>query len=651
MVVAFHLQVPGASGGYLGVSVFFTLSGFLITHLLLAELEDTGEILIGPYLARRARRLLPAMLLGLAFVVVLGAAGVVGEGLDLRRQVWAALAQMANWFDLLSGNSYGDLFAAPSPVAHFWSLAIEEQFYWLWPTTLIVIERIVRRLRPHGRRPIAREVLPVVIGAFAVTALSAPVTAAVWSSDAAYLATWARAAEIFAGVLLAVLARLGLRIERAARLALPALTLLVVITLFTPAGHGWAYQGGLPAFAVVSAIVIAGLQGPSMIRTFLSARPLVRIGRISYGIYVFHWPVIVWLTRDRTGMSGPTLGLLRLAVTLALAMISYKLVERPIKRGARLSTAGGVVPVAAMGYLAVALVAVVVPARVDRLPPAPLVLTAPEAGPSPSNVASVDSATSPPEAPTDASSMGTASSVPTARAETGGSSPQSEPIPKVAEPRVVAVFGDSVPAWLLRDAAPTYDRDDVIVVNGSREACDAFDGLPVGRDRHGRLLNPPDDCEAWTVSYPSTLAAAPRRPDVAVLVLGQAPVIDHEVDGEWRHPCSGIEWYLDDVARRLDFLAQSVVPVVFALPASPGRGTDWIVPDDFEARYVCVRSALTKFLADRGVATIDLDEQLCAERACDDTRVDGVHVRPELAPPILDWLLDHSLELVGRPPG
>ena len=150
MVLAFHLGTPSFDGGYLGVSLFFTLSGFLLTHLLVAEIERTGHIAVGSYLARRARRLLPAGLLGLLLVIVLGASGAFAPETDVRRGVWAALLQVYNWFDLASGNSYAELFVAPSPIAHYWSLAIEEQFYWVWPMALLLLVRWRRRRLAHA---------------------------------------------------------------------------------------------------------------------------------------------------------------------------------------------------------------------------------------------------------------------------------------------------------------------------------------------------------------------------------------------------------------------------------------------------------------------------------------------------------------------
>jgi peptidoglycan/LPS O-acetylase OafA/YrhL len=635
MVLAFHLQVPHMTGGYLGVSVFFTLSGFLITQVLLTELADSGTLDVPKYVARRARRLLPAGLLALGLVIGLASTDQFDATRSLRRQIWAALLQVANWSDLLKGDSYADLFAAPSPVAHFWSLAIEEQFYWAWPLLLLVIVKLAHRRRPLPHFELVRLLRPIVFVLFVAAAASAPITARVWSTDAAYLATWTRAAEVLAGALLAVLARSGVRLDRLAPLALPAFVIVVVAGFVTPAGRGWAYEGGLPLYAVVTAVLLAGLQGASHLRTALSQRPLVAIGKVSYGLYLFHWPLIVWLTPDRVGIGGFWLGVLRLGAAAAAAIASYHLVEHPVRIGRWFMSPRHVAPLAAVGTGSVALLALLVPLAARPLQAAPPVLTAP------SVTVSTSPAGAPPTllTPTTGATAGTLPSVSPSVVTT-------EATP--AGPSVIAVFGDSVPAWLLRDAAPTYDRTDVVIVNGAQEACDGYDVAIMGRDRHGRELATPDDCRGWSTSYPDLLAAAPHTPDAAVLVIGTLPVLDRKIDGVWRDPCGGIDWYLADAGRRLDYLdAQGIVPIV-AVPARPGRGADFVAPPDVGERIDCIRRQMFEFLAARNVAVIDMDTILCPGGTCDESRVDGVHVKPELAPEVLDWLLDQVLAILGE---
>ena len=151
-VLLFHAEVPGFSGGYLGVSVFFTLSGYLITTLLLTEHAKTGTISMSGFYARRVRRLLPASLVCLTAIVVISELTDVFVGVaELRRQVMGALLQVSNWVFLAGEGSYQQLFqqagGARSPVEHFWSLSIEEQFYWLWPPTMAFLLAAVRTRR------------------------------------------------------------------------------------------------------------------------------------------------------------------------------------------------------------------------------------------------------------------------------------------------------------------------------------------------------------------------------------------------------------------------------------------------------------------------------------------------------------------------
>ena len=191
-VLLFHGEIAGFGGGYLGVSVFFTLSGFLITSLLAAEIDTHGSVGLGAFYARRARRLLPASVL---LVVLVMLASIVTDWFDgvadLRAHIVGSLLQVANWVFLASDGSYQELLqqaaGAASPLEHYWSLAIEEQFYWLWPIAFVGIWKLGRSTR--GR-------LWILGGITAAFVVAAPVTAVVWGSDAAYWASPARAAEI-----------------------------------------------------------------------------------------------------------------------------------------------------------------------------------------------------------------------------------------------------------------------------------------------------------------------------------------------------------------------------------------------------------------------------------------------------------------------
>ncbi len=328
-VLVFHGGFSRFSGGYLGVSVFFTMSGFLITSLMLAEHETQGRVAVGAFYARRAKRLLPASLLCLAAIALLDATTRLLVGAEaLRRDLLGSLFQVANWVSLAGHDSYRHLLARSagqvSPVEHYWSLAIEEQFYWLWPLMFIGLFRLVRSRRA------ATVVVAVATGSFGV---AAPVIAAVWGPDAAYWATPARAAEILTGVLAAFVVH-GRKLPQRVGLAAPVgLAVLAVAIVTFPADSGPAYHGALPLVGLVSAALIVGLQVPGRTRSLLSTAALVWVGRISYGVYLLHWPVYVVLDERRTGFGRPALFALRIAVTFVIAVASYYLIERPIRSG------------------------------------------------------------------------------------------------------------------------------------------------------------------------------------------------------------------------------------------------------------------------------------------------------------------------------
>ncbi|MDJ0771288.1 MAG: acyltransferase family protein [Ilumatobacter sp.] len=353
-VLFFHGGVPGFDGGYLGVSVFFTLSGFLITSLLVGEHDATGRIDLPAFYGRRLRRLLPASAICLGAVIVIAAVtDWFGGVAALRDHVIGSVMQVANWVFLAGGGSYQDLLARTngqsSPLEHFWSLAIEEQFYWIWPPTMLVLLGRARTPRARVR----------AVGAItAATMLAAPVIAQVWGPDAAYWATPARIGEILVGAFLAV-ALVGRRVpERWSVLAPAALLVLGIAVVLFPSSSGPAYEGWLPLVAIASGALLLGLQAPGPVRDALSIEPLVALGRISYGVYLFHWPIYVIATPERTGIDGVGLLGVRVLLTLAIAHVSYQLVEQPIRRNPRFS------PLPTLGVSAGATAAVVLAAVV-----------------------------------------------------------------------------------------------------------------------------------------------------------------------------------------------------------------------------------------------------------------------------------------------
>ncbi|HEY5245256.1 MAG TPA: acyltransferase [Acidimicrobiales bacterium] len=345
-VFAYHLGFGWASGGYLGVDLFFVLSGFLITSLLLEEWVTTARIRLGSFWARRARRLLPALFLVLVaiavYVVLNGRFGPPGSAAQvdlsgLRGDDLATLFYVANWHAIFAHQSYFAQFSAPSPLEHTWSLAIEEQFYLVWPPVLLLILTLARGAwRRVG-------MIVTVVGALASAGLMALLYHPAADPTRLYFGTDTHAFDMLAGATIAMIAAARPQPGRRARLALHVAAPLAAVALgvfWVTAGtttglpKGWMFQGGFLVCAVLAAIVIADArqfhQGP--LAAVLSTQPLRWIGMISYGIYLWHWPIIVYLNGARTGWPQPWLDLARVGLTLVLATASYYLVERPIRQ-------------------------------------------------------------------------------------------------------------------------------------------------------------------------------------------------------------------------------------------------------------------------------------------------------------------------------
>jgi peptidoglycan/LPS O-acetylase OafA/YrhL len=332
-VIAYHLDAGVAHGGFLGVDAFFVLSGFLITSLLIGEWGQSRTINFAKFWVRRARRLLPALLLVLLAIAVYAAVSAPATQLDqLRGDGLATLFYGANWRFIASGQSYFTLFTAASPLRHMWSLAIEEQFYLVWPLVTFACLWAAR-----GRRWLLATVCVVGTVASALTMASLYQRA---DPSRAYYGTDSRAQLLLVGCLLAlVLARWSPTTARARTAVGVAGAVGVAYCFFAwtqiTDTAPWMYRGGYLLFGLAVAAVIASAVQPGRfpVRAALSIGPLVWVGRISYGLYLWHWPVIVICSPDRTGLDGWELAVVRLALTFGIATLSYYLVELPIREG------------------------------------------------------------------------------------------------------------------------------------------------------------------------------------------------------------------------------------------------------------------------------------------------------------------------------
>jgi peptidoglycan/LPS O-acetylase OafA/YrhL len=325
-VILYHQFGDGwARGGFLGVDVFFVLSGYLITSLLLSEHRRNGRVDFAHFYGRRARRLLPA--LGIFLLIVAGFAAFVSSPLALgriRSDSIATIFYVENYWQ--AGRAF-----VPQPVGHMWSLAIEEQFYLIWPVTLVGL-----LLWAKGR---SRRLLGGVIGLAAASAILMAFAYHKTNFGYLYLATEMRAHELLIGAALAVLLIRGWSPHsRAGRVALECagiagLAAFVLLVHSTTIDSAWLYRGGFALIATGVAVTItAAVQdGSAVVGRVLAVRPLTVVGLMSYGLYLYHEPVNFLITPDRMGGGEYALFAVRLAVMLAIAALSLLLVERPIR--------------------------------------------------------------------------------------------------------------------------------------------------------------------------------------------------------------------------------------------------------------------------------------------------------------------------------
>lgn len=333
-VLLYHGQVSSFPGGFLGVDLFFVLSGFLITSLLLDDRARHGTVQLAQFWMRRARRLLPAAFLVILVALIVTAVWHPSELRSLRGDALASVLYVNNWHQVFAHRSYFTAFDRPSLLQHYWSLAVEEQFYLVWPLALLA-------MRSWSRRRIAGVAVAGAVG-------SALLMAALYNPDAdpsrVYYGTDTRAMPILVGVALAcVWPVLGTvrPIGRGATWLLDALGVagLVVIVL---AMCRWAdydpfvYKGGLGIVAAGAALLVGCAAHPAThLSRLLGRQPLVWLGQRSYGIYLWHWPVMA-LSRPGVDVQWPLWQLvpLQIGVTVVLAELSYRYVEMPFRTGA-----------------------------------------------------------------------------------------------------------------------------------------------------------------------------------------------------------------------------------------------------------------------------------------------------------------------------
>ena len=521
-VMLFHGGVGHLGGGFMGVDAFFVLSGFLITSLLIGEWRQTLTIKLGAFWARRARRLLPALLMMLLFVAFF-AAVIVPKGTygALRLDALSTLLYVSNWhFILVSTNYFAQQNVANgSPLLHTWSLAVEEQFYLIWPLVVLGVMYLTKSLK-----------------ALFALCVAAAIASAVWmhavydnglNTNRAFLGTDTRSQCLFVGCALAVgLVLLAQRSHEQGRLekgelwrpasragvaACAALGLVgavgaLVIWFATPALSSFPYDGGFFLIGLsVGSVILAAVAAPrSIVPRFLSLTPIRYVGRISYGLYIWHWPIFIWLNHERTGLLGWELFAVRAAVTFAVSVVSFHLVERPIRMGTFVSQwrAWLVVP-AGVGAVVFALVAA--------------------------------TTTTPAVAGIPATGIGTNGGPTTTTTTVPGAPPSAQPVR-------VLLFGDSVALTLGLGLSLEQNKYGYVlsdkgilgcgVVNGPEvEVLGEQDSTPAACNGSQFVPGEPETSQPWPYQWLSAMGEV--KPNVVVLLAGRWEVVDRMYQGQW----------------------------------------------------------------------------------------------------------------------
>ena len=595
-VLAFHGGY--LDGGYLGVDLFFVLSGYLITALLLAETGRTGAVGLAQFWARRCRRLLPALFSVL--VVTMLASRWLADPLQwraIRDDGLATVTYVANWHTIFIGQGYGAGTGGQSPFAHTWSLAIEEQFYLVWPL-------LVAWIASRGRDT-PRSVLRLSVAVAGVSAgLGLVLNVAGVSPGALYLGTHTRIAAVAIGATIA-----AYQVDRRRRGA-PApsrmisdtagyggISLLIVAWALMGLDSSLLFRGGLFACSLGAGLVVWAIsespsRGPSAL---FGSRGLREVGLRSYGLYLWHWPIFVWLDGPRTGLDGVALFALRVLVSGAVACVSYVVIEQPI-RHLRISPRDTFVA-SGIGVLVVAIVAA---ACAIGAPP-PLL------------------------------SQGRGPAMTLDEHAAGGIQ--------------LGMFGDSVAENLASSGIwPLREQLGVSVRDGGVWGCQLIAGVGPVRNGFGEVL-PTDKANDCAREFGSAVAGLDPPADVLVAFFGGMPY-EAKIDGRWRDPCSDVylERYRERAAAAIEQLGSTGKPVTIVVPeeTAPPIVQRTFGIADAPRRRACTADVLREVAASAGVGVVDLAKE-CAADGCGgagrDLRRDGVHYEGPGARVLARWLV------------
>jgi peptidoglycan/LPS O-acetylase OafA/YrhL len=618
LVLAEHGGLPGVSGGFLGVDVFFVLSGFLITSLLLDELGRRGRIALADFWIRRARRLLPALIVMVLAVVAARSLFPAEAITTLRDDAVAAFFWVANWAFVAQKTDYFSQGSPPSPLQHTWSLGVEEQYYLFWPLLVIAVAAV------FGAR--ARWAVFALATAGAVgSAVAAILMAPEAGVNRVYFGTDTRVQALMVGAAAAALLvrdwsvltaggtliRTRYRRWAAATLSVVGLAMLAALAHYATGSAAEFRLGLLTVVAVAAVLVVAAValdQGSPVARA-LAWQPLVWLGAISYGVYLWHWPIFLALNGERTGWTGWPLFVLRCAVTVAVAAASWWLLEQPIRRWRPV-----IVPMLPLAAATAATAAVV------TMTVLPVGVKPAEQG-----LSSIDSAALiSPEVPVEVKS------------------PTGQPAPGTKR---VAVFGDSVAWTLMRYLPPTPGLS---FTNYTTIGCGVARGGPYRYA--GETLNQKPECDTWPQRWAQRINH--DRPDVVLLIIGRWEVVDRVNEGNWTHIGDDTyDAYLrGELQRALGILTATGARVVVTTEPYNRRGEradGSVYPEDQSARADRWNTLLRSAIGERpDITVLDLNKKLSPNGYYTNKvdgikmRMDGVHPTPEAVKWLAPWLTD-----------
>jgi peptidoglycan/LPS O-acetylase OafA/YrhL len=509
-VLAFHAGERWARGGYLGVDAFFVLSGFLITTLLLEERARNGRISVRDFWARRLARLIPALALLVTVVVSIQVVRHADGLAALRGDAVATLSYVANWRYLIGNHGYFGRTSAPSLLQHTWSLSIEEQFYLLWPLVVLLLSR--------SRRP------RIVVGTVAALGAAASALTTVLlahggaSNSRLYFGTDTRIQAILIGAALG--AWIGGRSFRASVLhpiALVGLATTVVLWWRLDGASPLLFRGGTTLIALATAAIIpsVALVPNGVVGRVLGVTPLRALGVISYGIYLWHWPVQMLVTHAATGWEGPPLLLLRAVLTVAAATASYWLVEAPL-RAFPTRASHRIVSFSSMIAVTVAICLVLTTVELRRATPVLAAQPAVQVQPV-------------------ATTVPVTSTAPPATARPVVARPRPAPVPTTAfvapTPNYrTEVLGDSVAQSVAQGFVPVAPRYGLTILDDGVLGCGV---APAGVYRlRGEEHDIGSDCFAWESIWTARVQAA--HANVALVQVGRHEVLDTRIENVWQ---------------------------------------------------------------------------------------------------------------------